>query len=677
MLTHRWTERGCGRQTGKREKRHAIATTRGRCDDAEIPARQIRDRRGRRDHLHARLGQDDAGARHLGGAQRDPRCRAEGRPTSTACSIYSGGDSTSATFIAGDLGIRLNFYMDVVGGGSSTEALVGIAIGLIEAGMLQDRRDLPLDERLLAGAHRRHRRALGGAGRRRHAAQPRLWLAERRAEFRADLHAPHVRLRHDARAGGAREDVPQPSTPRTIRRPTTRSASRSRTCINSRIICKPLHLLDCCVETDNATCIIVTTRRAGEGLQAPAGADPRRRRALQQAARSTCTTSTGRSRRVAGYYAKDILWPNSGVGPEDIDVDRLLRRLHLHHDAAARGLRLLQEGRGRPVRQRRHDQARRQAAEQHLGRPSVRGLYARHEHGDRERAAAAPRRRRLLPDRAGRQAPAHLRLPRGRLPPGQGMSRSPPISAGPTRRPARRWSCGAAEPGRRTEQCQESRPPISACRCRSTISTSRTSTTSSTARRTISICRPAPDCGLLRYPPTTACPWCMTLEVDLGAGRGQGRGAFLHRGASRHPAGVPRAHALLVLLVDLDTQKGEPTAHEALRVVGNLMHAGRPAGAAGHGEAGRHRHARAHGVHRCGRGSRRCRNGRSTRPRRSRQLSGAIRRSSAPLNQASRLTATGSQNKNPRHGGGFRLEAAPYPLTPPIVSPEDMRCRNE
>ncbi len=48
---------------------------------------------------------------------------------------YSGGDSTSATFISGDLGMRLNFYMDVVGGGSSTEALVGIAIGVIKAGL--------------------------------------------------------------------------------------------------------------------------------------------------------------------------------------------------------------------------------------------------------------------------------------------------------------------------------------------------------------------------------------------------------------------------------------------------------------------------------------------------------------------------------------------------------------
>src|SRR5207344_1995946 len=48
---------------------------------------------------------------------------------------YQSGDSTFSTFIAGDLGIRLNFYMDVFGGGSSTEALIGIAIGVIEAGM--------------------------------------------------------------------------------------------------------------------------------------------------------------------------------------------------------------------------------------------------------------------------------------------------------------------------------------------------------------------------------------------------------------------------------------------------------------------------------------------------------------------------------------------------------------
>src|SRR5262245_34922772 len=48
---------------------------------------------------------------------------------------YQSGDSTFSPFIAGDLGIRLNFHMDVFGGGSSTEALIGIAIGVIEAGL--------------------------------------------------------------------------------------------------------------------------------------------------------------------------------------------------------------------------------------------------------------------------------------------------------------------------------------------------------------------------------------------------------------------------------------------------------------------------------------------------------------------------------------------------------------
>ncbi len=137
---------------------------------------------------------------------------------------YQSGDSTFSTFIAGDLGIRLNFYMDVFGGGSSTEALVGLAMGAIEAGMCKMRGHLPRHERLQPGAHRRHRRALGGAGRRRDAAQPRLRLAERRADVQPHLHAPHVRLRHHAGAGGGRARGPQCDTPPTIPRPTTSSA---------------------------------------------------------------------------------------------------------------------------------------------------------------------------------------------------------------------------------------------------------------------------------------------------------------------------------------------------------------------------------------------------------------------------------------------------------------------
>jgi uncharacterized protein len=77
-------------------------------------------------------------------------------------------------------------------------------------------------------------------------------------------------------------------------------------------------------------------------------------------------------------------------------------------------------------------------------------------------------------------------------------------------------------------------------------------------------------CHLLRYPPTTACPWCMAPETRWVPVEGKGA---VHSYTEVHHAIQPafRAHTpYLVLLVDLDVQKGKPTEHEALRVVGNL-----------------------------------------------------------------------------------------------------------
>jgi len=77
-------------------------------------------------------------------------------------------------------------------------------------------------------------------------------------------------------------------------------------------------------------------------------------------------------------------------------------------------------------------------------------------------------------------------------------------------------------------------------------------------------------CGLLRYPPTTACPWCAHPESRWDPV--EGRGA-VHSYTEVHHAIQPafREHTpYMVLLVDLDTQKGEPTPDEALRVIGNL-----------------------------------------------------------------------------------------------------------
>jgi len=77
-------------------------------------------------------------------------------------------------------------------------------------------------------------------------------------------------------------------------------------------------------------------------------------------------------------------------------------------------------------------------------------------------------------------------------------------------------------------------------------------------------------CKLLRYPPTTACPWCASPKSEWVPV--EGRGA-VHSYTEVHHAIQPSFKAFtpyLILLVDLDTQKGRPSEHEALRVVGNL-----------------------------------------------------------------------------------------------------------
>ncbi|HXT78100.1 MAG TPA: OB-fold domain-containing protein [Acetobacteraceae bacterium] len=77
-------------------------------------------------------------------------------------------------------------------------------------------------------------------------------------------------------------------------------------------------------------------------------------------------------------------------------------------------------------------------------------------------------------------------------------------------------------------------------------------------------------CALLRYPPTTACPWCSSPDATWAPVEGKGE---VHSYEEVHHAIQPAFKAktpYMVLLVDLDTQKGKPTEHEALRVVGNL-----------------------------------------------------------------------------------------------------------
>ena len=77
-------------------------------------------------------------------------------------------------------------------------------------------------------------------------------------------------------------------------------------------------------------------------------------------------------------------------------------------------------------------------------------------------------------------------------------------------------------------------------------------------------------CGLIRYPPGTACPWCACPTSRWVPVEGRGS---VHSYTQVHHAIQPAFKPFVpyvVLLVDLDTQKGKPSKDEALRVMGNL-----------------------------------------------------------------------------------------------------------
>jgi uncharacterized protein len=77
-------------------------------------------------------------------------------------------------------------------------------------------------------------------------------------------------------------------------------------------------------------------------------------------------------------------------------------------------------------------------------------------------------------------------------------------------------------------------------------------------------------CSLLRYPPTTACPWCADPRATWAPVEGKGT---LHSYGEVHQAIQPvfRQYVpYMLLLVELDTQAAQPTEHEALRITGNL-----------------------------------------------------------------------------------------------------------
>src|SRR5712691_10581903 len=231
---------------------------------------------------------------------------------------YQGGDSTLANHVAPDLGIRLNFYMDVLGGGSSTEALIGLAMGAIEAGMC---RTVAIFRSMNGFSEIR----IGGTGVRSAAPVRGQDLAQRPFGMTsAGQSFAFTFMRHMYDYGTTSEQVAH------VKVAHSKHASQNpkallkervtvQDVVGSRWIVKPLHLLDCCLETDNATCIIVTSaERARDMRQRPIHILGVAGRVSKP--RTDFHWAHGPITRVAGYFARDIVFGQAGVTPEDVHI---------------------------------------------------------------------------------------------------------------------------------------------------------------------------------------------------------------------------------------------------------------------------------------------------------------------------------------------------------------------
>ncbi len=232
---------------------------------------------------------------------------------------YHGGDSTPSTSVMYDLGIRPNFYMDCSGGGSSTEALVGLAMGAIETGMCET-------VAIYRSMNGYSQIRIGGTGARAAApvSGPDLFArpygmisAVQRFAFTftrhmmeygvTSEHLAHIKVAHSNHASNNPKALMQ-------QRVTVDDV------LDSRWIVRPCaRLLDCCLETDNATCVIVTSAERAKDL--------RQRPVYLMGVQGRGTKPGGDFHyqhgpisRVAGHYIGPRIFELAGATHDDIDV---------------------------------------------------------------------------------------------------------------------------------------------------------------------------------------------------------------------------------------------------------------------------------------------------------------------------------------------------------------------
>src|ERR671919_1008823 len=78
-------------------------------------------------------------------------------------------------------------------------------------------------------------------------------------------------------------------------------------------------------------------------------------------------------------------------------------------------------------------------------------------------------------------------------------------------------------------------------------------------------------CRLLRYPPGAACPWCTSLVWSWQEVSGKGTIHSYEIVMQAIQAGFRDWAPYPVVLVELDEQRGQPSADEGLRLISNLV----------------------------------------------------------------------------------------------------------
>lgn len=79
------------------------------------------------------------------------------------------------------------------------------------------------------------------------------------------------------------------------------------------------------------------------------------------------------------------------------------------------------------------------------------------------------------------------------------------------------------------------------------------------------------ECGLLRFPPGAACPWCSSLGGEWAEVSGRGTIHSYEIVAQAIQPGFADWTPYAVVLVELDEQRGVPTTDEGLRLIANLV----------------------------------------------------------------------------------------------------------